>query len=101
MIITEITPLVLGTPWRNLIFLKVETDEGLVGVSEARSVNRTEAVLKEKGKEYEFHRYDGAGHAFFCADRAAYRPEQAVDGWKKVFEFYGRHLATEDPTAAI
>jgi galactonate dehydratase len=45
MIITEITPLVLGTPWRNLIFLKVETDEGLVGVSEARSVNRTEAVL--------------------------------------------------------
>ena len=33
MIITEITPLVLGTPWRNLIFLKVETDEGLVGVS--------------------------------------------------------------------
>lgn len=45
MIITHITPLVLGTPWRNLIFLKVETDEGLVGVSEARSVNRTEAVL--------------------------------------------------------
>jgi galactonate dehydratase len=45
MIITRITPLVLGTPWRNLIFLKVETDQGLVGVSEARSVNRTEAVL--------------------------------------------------------
>jgi carboxymethylenebutenolidase len=64
-------------------------------------VNRTEAVLKEQGKEYEFHRYDGAGHAFFCADRAAYRPEQAVDGWKKVFEFYGRHLAADDPTAAI
>ena len=60
-------------------------------------------TLKEKGKDYEFHRYDGAGHAFFCADRAAYRPEQAVDGWKKVFEFYGRHLAApiEDPSAAI
>ncbi len=64
-------------------------------------MNRTEAALKEQGKDYEFHRYDGAGHAFFCADRAAYRPEQAVDGWKKVFEFYGRHLATEDPSAAI
>jgi galactonate dehydratase len=45
MIITDVVPLVLGTPWRNLIFLKVETDEGLVGVSEARSVNRTETVL--------------------------------------------------------
>jgi len=45
MIITDLTPLVLGTPWRNLVFVKLETDEGLVGVSEARSVNRTEAVL--------------------------------------------------------
>ena len=45
MIIVNVEPLVLGTPWRNLVFLKLETDEGLVGVSEARSVNRTEAVL--------------------------------------------------------
>lgn len=45
MKISRITPLVLGTPWRNLIYLKVETDEGLTGCSEARSVNRTEAVL--------------------------------------------------------
>jgi len=49
MIITDIVPLVLGTPWRNLVFLKVETDEGLVGVSEARSVNRTAAVLAYLG----------------------------------------------------
>jgi galactonate dehydratase len=53
MIITRITPLVLGTPWRNLIFLKVETDEGLVGVSEARSVNRTEAVLAYLSEAHE------------------------------------------------
>jgi galactonate dehydratase len=45
MKITRLTPLVLGTPWRNLTFLKVETDEGLVGVSEGRNVNRTEALL--------------------------------------------------------
>src|SRR5215831_10864773 len=48
-------------------------------------VNRTEAVLKKLGKSYEFHRYDGAGHAFFNAARPAYRPEQALDGWDKVF----------------
>jgi galactonate dehydratase len=53
MIITDMQPLVLGTPWRNLVFLKVETDAGLVGVSEARSVNRTEAVLAYLGSARE------------------------------------------------
>ena len=50
-------------------------------------VNRTEAELKRLGKTYEFHRYDGAGHGFFAIDRPAYRPEQAVDAWNKVFAF--------------
>jgi len=59
----------------------------------ADQVNRTEAVLKRLGKHYEFHRYDGAGHAFFNTARVAYRPEQAADGWKKVFAFYRKHLA--------
>lgn len=57
-------------------------------------VNRTEEVLKRHSKTYEFHRYDGAGHAFFAVDRPAYRSEQAVDGWRKVFAFFGRHLST-------
>ncbi|HEX5418072.1 MAG TPA: dienelactone hydrolase family protein [Chloroflexota bacterium] len=59
-------------------------------------VNRTEEILREYGKEYEFYRYDGAGHGFFATDRPGYRPEQAVDGWKKVFAFYEKHLATGD-----
>jgi galactonate dehydratase len=45
MKITKITPLILGTQWRNLTFLKVETDEGITGVGEARVLNRTDAVL--------------------------------------------------------
>jgi galactonate dehydratase len=45
MKIAKMTPMVLGTPWRNLTFLKVETDDGLVGVAEGRNVNRTEALL--------------------------------------------------------
>ena len=59
---------------------------------DAEQVNRTEAVLKRLGKDYEFHRYDGAGHGFFATDRPGYRPEQAVDGWKKVFAFFERTL---------
>jgi len=56
-------------------------------------VDRTEAALKRFGKNYEFHRYDQAGHAFFAWYRANYRPEQAQDGWKKVFAFFERSLA--------
>jgi carboxymethylenebutenolidase len=55
-------------------------------------VNRTETVLKKLGKHYVFHRYDKAGHAFFNAARVAYRPEQAADGWAKVFDFFHKHL---------
>jgi carboxymethylenebutenolidase len=56
-------------------------------------VDQHEAELKRLGKNYEFHRYDGAGHGFFYYDRAMYRVEQALDGWKKVFAFFGKHLA--------
>ncbi|HEY4821361.1 MAG TPA: dienelactone hydrolase family protein [Xanthobacteraceae bacterium] len=59
----------------------------------ADQVNRTETTLKRLGKTYEFHRYDGAGHAFFNTSRAAHRPEQAADGWEKVFAFLRKHLA--------
>lgn len=56
-------------------------------------VDELEAALKDAGKTYEFHRYDGAGHAFFSVDRTAYRPEAAVDGWQRIFDWFGRYLA--------
>ena len=55
-------------------------------------VAQHEQALKDAGKDYEFHMYDGAGHGFFYYDRGAYRQEQAVDGWGKVFAFAGKHL---------
>jgi len=45
MKIQDLELLVLGTSWRNLTFLKLTTDEGLVGLGEARLTNRTEALL--------------------------------------------------------
>jgi len=51
-----------------------------------------DAELNRLGKEHEFHSYPDAGHAFFATDRPSYRPKAAVDGWKKIFDFFGRHL---------
>ena len=69
---------------------------GLFGNEDAaptpEQVNQHEAELKKHGKDYEFHRYDGAGHGFFYYDRPMYRVEQALDGWKKVFAFFGKQL---------
>src|SRR2546428_2767449 len=45
MKITAVEPLVMGTSWRNLVFIKVRTDEGLVGIGECTLQNREEGVL--------------------------------------------------------
>jgi carboxymethylenebutenolidase len=56
-------------------------------------VNQHEEELKRLGKDYEFHRYDGAGHGFFYYHSPMYRPEAAMDGWAKIFTFFGTRLA--------
>ena len=57
-------------------------------------VAELEKLLAENGKTYEFHCYQGAGHAFFDVDRPSYRPEAAIDGWQKIGDFFGRYLAS-------
>lgn len=56
-------------------------------------VGRIEAILQEHGKNHEFHTYEGAGHGFFSVDRPAYRVEAANEGWKRIQEWFGRHLS--------
>lgn len=55
-------------------------------------VNKLEAVLKDLGKDYEFHRYDGAGHGIWYYDKPMYRQEQAMDSWNKALAFLDRNL---------
>ncbi|MDQ3854956.1 MAG: mandelate racemase/muconate lactonizing enzyme family protein [Chloroflexota bacterium] len=45
MKITGITTHVVSTAWRNLTFVRVQTDEGLEGVGEVRMINHTDALL--------------------------------------------------------
>ncbi|MFE4830341.1 mandelate racemase/muconate lactonizing enzyme family protein [Streptomyces sp. NPDC056672] len=44
MRITGISTHVVGTPWRNLTYVLVHTDEGLTGVGETRMLGRTDAL---------------------------------------------------------
>ncbi len=45
MKIVELVTTVVGTPWRELTFVELVTDDGLVGVGEVRMVNKTETLL--------------------------------------------------------
>jgi len=56
-------------------------------------VARHEAELKKHKKNYEFHMYPDAGHGFFYYDKSAYRKDQALDGWNKIWHFLERHLS--------
>jgi carboxymethylenebutenolidase len=51
-----------------------------------------EAALRANGKTFEFHTFDDAGHAFFSVDRPMYRVDAAREGWKLVWDFFGRTL---------
>jgi galactonate dehydratase len=45
MKIVNLKTFVVGAPWRNLIFISLQTDEGISGCAEATSHNKTQALL--------------------------------------------------------
>jgi len=57
-----------------------------------QDVAELEDALKAHGKTYEFHSYEGAGHAFMQVDRTNYRPVAAVDAWQRIWAWFGRYL---------
>jgi carboxymethylenebutenolidase len=69
---------------------------GLFGVEDGNpSPEQTatiEAALQANGKVYEFHTFENAGHAFFSVDRPNYRVDAAREGWKLIWDFFGRYL---------
>jgi galactonate dehydratase len=45
MKISDVKVHVLGTPWRDLTYVQVHTDDGLVGVGETRMLSHTQALI--------------------------------------------------------
>ncbi|WP_328379539.1 dienelactone hydrolase family protein [Streptomyces sp. NBC_00440] len=69
---------------------------GLFGADDSfpgpEQVAELEQILTEHGKDFEFHTYEGAGHAFFSTDRPSYNVAAANDGWERVETFFAKHL---------
>jgi carboxymethylenebutenolidase len=59
-------------------------------------VAELEQALRAHDKVFEFHSYEGAGHAFFNTDRTSYRPEAALDGWRRILSWFGTYLAAPE-----
>lgn len=58
-------------------------------------VARLEAEFKKHRKQYEFKSYPApVGHGFFADYRPSYNQEAAVDGWERIFAFFGKNLAS-------
>jgi carboxymethylenebutenolidase len=71
---------------------------GLFGAEDSHpspeQVAELDQRLTDLGKEFAFHSYEGAGHAFFTVDRPSYNVPAANDGWERIAEFFGRHLGS-------
>ena len=58
-----------------------------------------EAELQKYGKDYEFHRFDDAGHGFFYYHTPNYRPRQAMEAWGIIFGFLDKNLSSDGKSA--
>ena len=68
-----------------------DTSETRTGIS-PEDVDDYEAA-QNAGVPYEFHRYDGAGHAFQSFNgEERYRHDTSEDAWEKVLDFMGQNL---------
>ncbi|WP_329168685.1 dienelactone hydrolase family protein [Streptomyces sp. NBC_01267] len=69
---------------------------GLFGADDSfpgpEQVAELEQILTAHGKDFEFHSYAGAGHAFFSTDRPSYNVAAANDGWERIAAFFDKHL---------
>lgn len=77
MNITDSRITVVGTPWRELLFLELSTDDGRTGVGEVRMVNKTEtlaACIQELAPRYVI------GSDPFDVERLAWNVQRAEYG---------------------
>jgi carboxymethylenebutenolidase len=74
---------------------------GVFGVDDTNpspdQVDAHERELQRLGKDYTFHRLEGAGHGFFHYHQARYKAGPAIDAWNLAFDFLGARLKGRAP----
>lgn len=71
------------------LFIGAEKDQWIT----VEKMSRLDAALKRHGKDGEVRIYKGADHAFFNDTRPeVYSRADAEDAWKRVIEFFNKHL---------
>ena len=60
-------------------------------------VDRMSASMTALGKEHEFFRYDGTGHAFMGANPQKFREHSARDAWTRAVKFIALHTGGTAP----
>jgi carboxymethylenebutenolidase len=68
---------------------------GLYGGEDERITSQVPAsveTMRELGKPFEHHVYDGAPHAFFNDTRPSYRAAAARDAWARTLTLFAQHV---------
>lgn len=65
-----------------------ELDEGITG-----KISDLSQMMKNHGKSFEFHVYEGAQHAFFNDTRTSYNVDAARDAFARALVFFKEQLA--------
>jgi carboxymethylenebutenolidase len=56
------------------------------------AVEEIRKALEREKKTFEVHVYEGAGHGFFCRERADYNEAAATQAWERAKAFLKKHL---------
>lgn len=51
------------------------------------------SAMRDAGKSYEYHIYEGSNHGFFNETGVAYDVNASRDAWARLMAFYAKHLA--------
>jgi galactonate dehydratase len=80
MKITAVTPMVMGTSWRNLTIVRVDTDEGISGSGEVRMLNHTDSLVGYLKEATENHILGSDARDIEDLVRRMYRDDYARPG---------------------
>lgn len=67
-----------------------ETDEGITP-----KIPEVAQTMKSEGKDFEYHVFKGAGHAFFNDTRSSYNPDAARQSFARALSFFEKHLSAD------